>query len=63
MSTVLLWLLINVSDGVYNSGNVTVVARFASARQCEVVHAAIKEISSRVRSNTELRCIQAEVAQ
>ena len=41
MSTTLLWLLIAVSDGGNNAGNVSVVARFVDVRQCEATRQAI----------------------
>lgn len=36
MPSAFLWILITVSNGAYNGGNVTVVERFASSEDCEI---------------------------
>ena len=58
MTAITLWLLIAVSDGSYNRGNVTVVERFTSAEQCEHVRKSIANVGS----GHEMRCVQAVVA-
>lgn len=63
MTTTLLWLLIAVSEGGNNAGNVSVVARFVDVRQCESTRQAIAAISRRVADNAVMRCVQAEVVQ
>lgn len=57
MKTILVWLLISVSDGSYNRGNVTVVERFATLKDCEHVRAA----TPKAEMQQEMRCVQANI--
>lgn len=57
MSTVLVWLLIATSTGPRNTGNVSVIAKFQSAEQCEHVRKNIP----RVPYSAEAVCIQANI--
>lgn len=56
MKTILLWLLISVSDGGYNRGNVDVIERFTTQASCEAVMSQIRT------SDAKLQCVKAEVA-
>ncbi len=57
MNTIILFLLISVSDGAYNRGNITVVERFTTAQDCENVRAALKKFEE----NAPAVCVQAKV--
>jgi hypothetical protein len=57
MKTIIVWLLITVSNGGYNRGNVTVVDRFPTAETCEFVRQAIPNKGD----DFIARCIQATV--
>ena len=55
MNTMLVWILISVSTGEYNSGNVQTVERFKTQQMCEHVRKNIPKDSYKAR------CIQAEI--
>lgn len=59
MTTVLVWLLITVSDGYYNRGTSAVLERFADVGECERVRKNIPR-----DSNAEVKsiCVQARIA-
>lgn len=57
MIEVLVWLLVSVSDGASNRGNISVLERFASEAQCEHVKANIPAHDSLFRA----RCVQARI--
>lgn len=58
MKTVLVWLLITVSDGHYNRGTSAVMERFADVSECERVRKSIPR-----DSNAEVKsiCVQARI--
>ena len=55
MNTMLVWILISVSTGGYNSGNVQTVERFKTQQMCEHVRESIP------KGSHVARCIQAEI--
>jgi hypothetical protein len=55
--TIVLWLLVAVSDGGNNRGTVSVVERFVSKQACEDVSGQIP----RAGDNVLTRCIRAEL--
>lgn len=55
MSTIVVWLLIAVSDASYNYGTTTVVSKHADQRSCEFVR---DNIPSRM---LHARCIQTTI--
>lgn len=60
MKTVIVWLLISISDGSGNAGTrgvLTVVDKFPTQNDCEWVR---KEIDN---TNVETKCVQAKVVQ
>jgi hypothetical protein len=57
METVVVWLLIAVSDGYYNRGSVAVVERFVSQRACEDVRGQIPMAGKEVQT----KCIAAQL--
>ena len=59
MTTILVWLLITVSDGYYNRGTSAVLERFADVAECERVRKNIPR-----DSNAEVKsiCVQARIA-
>ena len=60
MKTVIVWLLITVSDGASNQGNVRVVERFPTSDACEFVRKNIPPSDKRLKNSLE-RCIQATI--
>jgi hypothetical protein len=56
MKTILVWMLLSTSDGVYNRGTVTVVGHFPDAEQCEHVRKNIPNTDS-----LNSRCVQAKL--
>jgi hypothetical protein len=58
MTTILVWLLITVSDGYYNRGTSAVLERFADVAECERVRRNIPR-----DSNAEVKsvCVQARI--
>ena len=56
MTTMLVWLLIVTSDGVYNRGNVVTVERFADVTQCKHV---LDNLPN--KSSLEAKCVQANI--
>lgn len=66
MNTVLVWMLIAVSDGSSTYGNVTVVDHFPDAVQCQHVLNNIPNInrlSSKgyIQGDVAARCVQARI--
>lgn len=41
MTTIIIWLLITTSDGAYNRGNIYVLERFATEKDCMEVKSQI----------------------
>jgi len=58
MNTVLLWLLVSISDGGSNRGNIVVIERFATVEDCEHVR---KNLPMGAYVSNTARCIQANV--
>jgi|GEM_PF-6605144 hypothetical protein len=58
MQAVFLWLLVVVSNGDYNRGNVDVLERFPTVEQCEQVR---KNLPKADYDAYSARCIQAQV--
>jgi hypothetical protein len=58
MIEVALWLLISVSSGYYNRGNVTVVEKFYTQLECEKV----KVFTKSLNRDSDLGCVQAKTA-
>lgn len=50
----MMWLLVSMSSGVYNYGNVTIVGQFPTQESCQKVAEGIKSIS---RSHAQVSCI------
>jgi hypothetical protein len=61
MKTMIIWLLISVSTGTHNKGDVSIIERFTDLNQCKAMRQSILSISSEVENNVAMRCIQAEV--
>lgn len=57
MIEITVWLLILVSDGSYNRGNATELAKFSSAVECQRVGVLIPGS----RGNVIRKCIQATI--
>ena len=55
MTTILVWLLLVVSDGPYNRGTASVLEKFPTAEQCEHVR---RYIPTTV---VESHCVQANI--
>lgn len=55
MKEVIVYILIAISDGAYNRGQVVDVAKFGSLEKC---HAVIKQIET---DQAELSCVKAEI--
>lgn len=60
MMVISMWLLITISTGSYNRGNVTVVERFPTVQECEKVRAEVRSLDINENSVSS-RCIQATV--
>lgn len=56
MTTMLVWLLIVTSDGVYNRGNVVVLELFTDVTQCSHVLGNLPN-----KSSFEAKCVQANI--
>lgn len=61
MNTVIVWLLISISTGYGNSGNVHVVERFATEGDCNWVIQNLKSVSLRGEMEQSSKCIKARV--
>ena len=57
MSTVSIWILVAVSTGYYNKGNVSVIDRFATHNDCKIVAQSIRNLDQPVA----LLCTEAKV--
>lgn len=58
MIEVAMWLLISVSGGSYNRGNVSVVEKFYTQSECEKV----KTFTQSLNQHADLGCVQAKTA-
>lgn len=58
MIEITVWLLILVTDGSYNRGSVTELAKFSSAKECQRVAQLIPDNGGK---NNLRRCIQATI--
>lgn len=58
MIKITVWLLILASDGAYNRGNVSELAKFATATECQRVGALIPDNGG---GNVIRKCIQATI--
>ena len=55
MIATVFWLLLAVSNGAYNRGNVVIVARFVSAADCAE---AKRNVKNEATESTEFTCVR-----
>lgn len=56
MNTIIVWLLISVSDASYNRGTLTVVGKFPDENSCKYVEQNLPHSSA-----IQTKCIQAKI--
>lgn len=56
MNTIIVWLLISVSDASYNKGTLTVVGKFPDENSCKYV-----EQNLPLKDSISAKCIQAKI--